>query len=160
MSLEWLWYNLFMPTIKQFPIKLLLLTPFFIFLLFYGYFNLYLSLLFLFGLFLYKCINSSSFVLPLVLMSIFSTYTLQHLGSTKTAQSYEVYNSVGSTTSIEFKENSNIDEICYYFAIDKNAKFSFSAFKEKQWKTFYSHNSDAPTSYQWICNDVNVTTKK
>ena len=149
-----------MPTIKQLPITFLLFTPFLIFLLFYGYFNLYLFLLFLFGLLLYKHIDSSNLIVPLVLLASFSTYALQHLGSTKTAQSYEVYNHIESTTSIEFKKKSNIDEICYYFAVDKNAKFSFSTLKDNQWKTFFSHNSDAPTSFQWICNDVNVTTKK
>ena len=104
---------------------------------------------------------SKSFFFKLLLLIVcYFSFAFYDLGSDKTAQSYEVYNYVGTQTLVQFEKNSKVDELCYYLGINKNAKFSFSQKKGDKWELFYKSNSDFPTSFQWICNNVNLTTKQ
>ncbi len=146
---------------KLLSFQSLLFFPILIFVLIYTNHNI-VYFLAIAGLSIYAYFTKlkiNSLFLLFTLIGSYYIYAFQNLGSKNTPQSYEVYNTKGSQTFIDLEKTSTLDEVCFYFAINKNANFSFSYQKENSWETFYKHEVDAPTSFQWICNDVNVTTQ-
>jgi len=122
------------------------------------FFYILLSIL-LFGTYKYIGYKVKHLINFLILLISYFIYTFYNLGSNKIPQSYEVYNYSGTKTSIQFENVSKIDELCYYFGINKNSKFSFSYQKKDKWEKFYSSSGNFPLSFQWLCKDVNISTK-
>ena len=102
--------------------------------------------------------SNTFFLLTLLIFSYFS-YAFHLLGSQTIPRAYQVYNYKGTNTTIEFKEASKVDNICYYTGINKNAQLSFEQEEKNSWKKLFTTTKNV-ASFQWICHDVNVTTQK
>jgi len=106
-----------------------------------------------------KSFYSNTFFLLTLLIFSYFFYAFYLLGSQTIPRAYQVYNYKGTNTTIEFKEASKVDNICYYTGINKNAKLSFEEEEKNSWKKLFTTTKNV-ASFQWICHDVNVTTQK
>ena len=150
-----------MHQLKPLLLQILLFLPLTLFFFIYTD-KFFLYLLPIIGIFIYGYFFKSSFkkIFSLFFLIVsYYIYAFHNVGSTSSPQSYDVYNKAGETTFCTFDKYSKVDELCYYFGINQNAKFSFSQQTNNKWEVFYKNNSDFPNSFQWICNDVNISTQ-
>ena len=94
--------------------------------------------------------------LLLLLLSYF-LFAFNLLGSSKTPITYNVFNKQNPIASMQLNKTENIDEVCYYFGINKNVKFYLEYKNHNKWTKFYSHKENFPFSFQWSCNEINTT---
>ena len=102
-----------------------------------------------------KPIINYSTLLLLVLSYFLFAFNL--LGSSKTPITYNVFNKQNPIASIQLNKTENIDEVCYYFGINKNVRFYLEYKNHNKWTKFYSHKENFPFSFQWSCNEINTT---
>ncbi len=93
-----------------------------------------------------------------LLIALYFVYAFHYLGSTQTAQSYEVYNYKNTLSTINFTKKTKLDKVCMHLGINKNSKISFNYKEKNSWKKLLTIPQSV-TSFQWICHDVNVTTQ-
>ena len=155
-------------------IQLLLTIPIVLFLFIYNYehsllySSISIALLLILGYSFFK--KNSFFNIPtlLLLVASFLFYAFGHLGSKVSPQTYKTYNYPNMTSSFTFQQPKVIDEVCYYFLIDRNAKFVLKTKENEKWNKLDEYNSSTPPSFQWTCHsikphkvkEIELTTKK
>ena len=146
-------------------LKTLLFTsiPLTLFIIIYKHENLFvyslisIFIVLLLGYTIYKerksLFNHQNILLVLLLSSYF-IYAFHSLGSMNSPKSYKAYNYSHIKTNFEFQNPSTIDEVCYYFFINKDAKFTMQYKTGNEWKELYKYDESFPFSFQWSCNKV------
>jgi len=120
-------------------------------------------LLLLVGINIYKYIKKIRLVrypIVLALVGTFFLYAFYGLGSTQTPQSFENLKAKETATLFSFGKLKQIDKICYYVGIDKNANFTLDYMQKDGWKNFYTYKKNFPYSFRWSCIKSNLLTSK
>lgn len=107
--------------------------------------------------------SKSYFILLIVLINLFLIYAFYGLGSKETPQTYQTYNKSNTSTSFEFQKPIEIDEICYYFLINRYVDFKIETINSGRTSLLYEHYSEEngtvipPYSFQWNCHTISPT---
>jgi dolichyl-phosphate-mannose--protein O-mannosyl transferase len=103
-------------------------------------------------------IKNKDFIINITILSMlllsFYIYSIQELGSKKTPQTYKTYNYKNISTSFKLDTFSKVDEVCYYFFINKDAKFILEYEHKDQWNELLNYKQDFPLSFQWNCQKI------
>lgn len=149
---------LFMQTLSIFPIVgiLLIYTQGLVYVI------VALILLLLLAVNLYRYKKNTpllNYPLLIILMLSFFFYAFYNLGTTEVPQTFTTLKK-GNSVAFDFSKPVNIDKICYYVGIDKDAYFTLEEFKKEKWKKFYTYEKSFPFSFRWKCIEHELQASK